>query len=114
MKTSKSQPDLPQPATFNHVNLVAHSDWSKDPAKRWMARAVKRPTGQWYLTDLEKIVQPSQLFSHIQLNILEPGCILAGFDFPIGLPSAYALKAGVMDFLSALPFFGFAEWSKFY
>ncbi len=39
---------------------------------------------------------------------------LIGFDFPIGLPSAYAERAGVHDFLDLLPNLGSGEWSGFY
>jgi hypothetical protein len=42
------------------------------------------------------------------------GCLLLGFDFPIGLPYAYAQKAGLHSFLAALPEFGRGEWHDFY
>jgi hypothetical protein len=41
-------------------------------------------------------------------------CILLGFDFPIGLPFAYAQKAGLHNFVSALPEFGQGIWQDFY
>ena len=41
-------------------------------------------------------------------------CLLVGFDFPIGLPLAFALQAGIPDFLDALPGFGLGEWGEFY
>ncbi|MGH2689872.1 MAG: hypothetical protein ACRDKW_13860, partial [Actinomycetota bacterium] len=39
-----------------------------------------------------------------------PGAVLAGFDFPIGLPAAYAALAGVDDFRAALTGFGTGRW----
>ena len=42
------------------------------------------------------------------------GRVLAGFDFPIGLPAAYAARAGVRDFRAALRRFGRGRWARFY
>ncbi|MBL8229575.1 MAG: hypothetical protein JNL98_13885 [Bryobacterales bacterium] len=39
---------------------------------------------------------------------------LVGFDFPIGVPRAYAERAGITRFLDALPEFGGAAWPRFY
>ncbi|MFZ2097457.1 MAG: hypothetical protein WAV05_12540 [Anaerolineales bacterium] len=58
--------------------------------------------------------KPSSLFFDLKSLIIEPGCILSGFDFPIGIPSAYAAKVGIPNFLSALPLFGQREWANFY
>jgi hypothetical protein len=99
---------------FRHVTLIAHSDWSKEPSKRWMGFACKHSDQRWYISDLVKIDLPPQLFSFLSSKKILPGCILAGFDFPIGLPSAYALKIGITDFLTSLPMFGYFEWENFY
>jgi hypothetical protein len=40
--------------------------------------------------------------------------ILAGFDFVIGLPLAYAQRAGLSSFREALSVFGAGEWESFY
>ena len=40
--------------------------------------------------------------------------VFAGFDFPIGLPEAYALKVGFADFRAALASFGHGRWRSFY
>ena len=42
------------------------------------------------------------------------GSVLAGFDFPIGLPRRYAANAGLSDFRSALAGFGHGRWRDFY
>jgi hypothetical protein len=39
---------------------------------------------------------------------------LVGFDFPIGLPAAYARQVGIVKFREALDKFGFGEWTHFY
>ncbi len=43
-----------------------------------------------------------------------PGTVLVGFDFPIGLPRAYAHVVGIDSFREALPRFGTGQWSRFY
>ena len=40
--------------------------------------------------------------------------IAIGFDFPIGLPAAYARRAGISSFLEVLPKLGHDRWSDFY
>jgi hypothetical protein len=42
------------------------------------------------------------------------GCTLLGFDFPIGLPYIYAQRAGIHNFLAALPEFGQGQWQDFF
>jgi hypothetical protein len=42
------------------------------------------------------------------------GRVVLGFDFPIGLPFAYARRAGLTDFPSPLTVFGTGEWSDFF
>jgi mannose-6-phosphate isomerase-like protein (cupin superfamily) len=42
------------------------------------------------------------------------GCVFAGFDFPIGLPAAYADRAGVSSFRDVLPALGQGEWGRFF
>lgn len=44
----------------------------------------------------------------------ELGLVLLGFDFPIGLPQAYAARAGIDDFLTILPVLGSGQWVNFY
>jgi hypothetical protein len=42
------------------------------------------------------------------------GSVLMGFDFPIGLPAAYARRAGIERFKDVLPELGNGRWSRFY
>jgi hypothetical protein len=42
------------------------------------------------------------------------GCVLLGFDFPIGLPLAYAQRAGISSFRGVLPQLGSGAWGRFY
>jgi hypothetical protein len=85
--------------------LVVHADWSVHPGKRWMARAVRRPGGG-YLASAPGPAGPLGAFWGGLAADAGAGAILVGFDFPIGLPAAYARRAGFVDFLEALDGFG--------
>jgi hypothetical protein len=93
--------------------LVVHADWSVHPGKRWMAQAVRRPGGGY----LALPPAPVGALEGFWLRLGETGRdgpILAGFDFPIGLPAAYAKQAGIEDFAKALAGFGEGRWRDFY
>ncbi len=103
-----------QPATFKHVTVISHADWSKDPAKRWAAMAVLQPDQHWLAVELYNVRDPEDYIKRLISLRSTSGCILAGFDFPIGLPSAYAAQAGINSFLNALPTLGHGVWDEFY
>ena len=42
------------------------------------------------------------------------GCAIVGFDFPIGLPVAYAERAGIGSFREVLPELGRGDWHRFF
>ncbi len=99
---------------FEHVTLIAHADWSKNPDKRWMAIAVMQADRRWLVCELSKVHEPSSLFLVLKSHQIEPSCIMVGFDFPIGIPYSYAYKAGIIDFLATLALFEHNEWDQFY
>jgi Protein of unknown function (DUF429) len=45
----------------------------------------------------------STLFDRLRARAAEQACVFVGFDFPIGLPAAYARRAGIESFREALP-----------
>lgn len=92
--------------------LVAHADWSANPAKRWMAVAIRRDRG--YLADAPKPVGDAASLLNSMRDRAAGATILVGFDFPIGVPSAYAKGARIPNFLDALKFFGRGDWACFY
>jgi hypothetical protein len=55
-----------------------------------------------------------QFHAQLKLETKKGACLLVGFDFPIGLPLAYASRVGIRDFLEALAGFGQGEWGEFY
>lgn len=91
--------------------LVAHADWGSDRRKRWLTRAVRQPNGVYRAHAPEPVGDPATLFQRLM-----PTCssIFIGFDFPIGLPIAYARRAGIDDFVTFLAQAGHSNWSTFY
>lgn len=68
-----------------------------------------------YLVDAPRMVGClSSYFRRLRGNLEADAAVLAGFDFPIGLPARYAAKVGLTDFVDALPGFGRGEWDDFY
>lgn len=96
--------------------MIVHADWSKDARKRWMARAVMNEYGI-YRAFSPKIVGNTILFvEQLIAEVKRGGSVLIGFDFPIGVPVAYASlpEVDIDDFRQALPRFGLGTWADFY
>jgi hypothetical protein len=81
--------------------LVAHADWSIRPNKRWLAVATLQPNRS-YRAHASRTVGPLETFWERFGRQAGSGPALLGFDFPIGLPRAYAERAGIADFVVAL------------
>lgn len=93
--------------------LVAHADWGSAVGKRWLARARLLADGR-YLAEAPQPVGPLDRLLPQLVDDTNDGTVLLGFDFPIGLPAAYAQRAGVDNFLEALPGLGKDSWADFY
>ena len=94
--------------------VVAHADWSVDPAKRWVAVAVLAQDGR-YRAAAPRPVGPLDAFlDGLGAQGGDGPCILLGVDFPIGLPAAYAARAGLDDFTAVLPRLGRGRWRDFF
>ncbi len=93
--------------------VVAHCDWSMYPSKRWMAVAV-RQSGGWRISEPEPVGDTSSLFSRLAERKQSDGSVLAGFDFPIGLPAKYGALTGLSDFNEAIRQFGRGDWPDWY
>src|SRR5688500_7779849 len=76
--------------------IVLHADWSAHPAKRWLAAAALRADGRYRLLPTARIGPREGLWRSLEETGGAPA--LLGFDFPIGLPAAYAERAGIDDF----------------
>ena len=91
--------------------LLVHADWSVDPRKRWMATA--EWTGREYRIDAPTPVGDATTLVP-RMRAHAAGGLLLGFDFPIGLPRAFAQRAGLHDFPTALRAFGHGRWADVY
>ena len=100
--------------THVQPDLVVHADWSKDPKKRWFAAAALEADGHYLVSAPTEVGCLSSYFRRLRGNVDSDAAVLAGFDFPIGLPARYAAKVGLTDFVDALPGFGCGEWDEFY
>lgn len=92
------------------VDLLVHADWSVSPNKRWAARA--EWTAGWTVTSVEP-VGPTPVFVADLLTSAVTRRVLAGFDFPIGLPNSYGAKTGEADFSTFLEWMGAGRWARF-
>ncbi len=82
--------------------LVVHADWSMSPKKRWMVMALHQ-SGLYTIYAPELVGALDTFFAGLLGKVQDSQAVLAGFDFPIGLPQAYAELVGVRDFITALP-----------
>jgi hypothetical protein len=89
-------------------DMIVHADWSVNTSKRWAAVA-RREGGHWHLSDAEPAWMADRL-----LHAASQQRVLAGFDFPIGVPAHWAKKAGIQSFMSLLPILGTGEWAQFF
>lgn len=95
--------------------IVAHFDWGINPDNRKGVIA-KLKEGVYHVTRSFDPGPAGQLFG----QLLDRGDrVLAGFDFPIGIPQAYCNlqpvnNAGVDCFLDLLPLVGHGQWQQFF
>lgn len=94
--------------------IVVHADWSVDPAKRWGARAVRMADGGYAALAPEPVGSLEDFLPGLLAAAGPGGTVFAGFDFPLGLPRAYAQAAKIDDFAAALTGFGRGGWRDFY
>ena len=101
--------------------VIAHADWGTDRRKRQvaMARLVPGTAGsgpRYLVTSLapapDALGQEGDLLQELRVAAL-PGQAMVGFDFPIGLPRAYAKAAGISSFPEFLNALGSPPWKDF-
>src|SRR5690606_33770734 len=69
--------------------------------------------GSYHVAAPEGVGAPATLLRRL-CDRADGAPVLVGFDFPIGLPSAYARHAGIQRFQEVLPAFGTGRWERFY
>jgi hypothetical protein len=104
----KPRPVLQAPA------LVAHADWSIDPRKRAIARAMRTADGSYIALAPEPVSDLGDLFARLKAAAGIGETAFIGFDFPLGVPMAYAKSARIDRFMTVLPKFGRGAWKHFY
>jgi hypothetical protein len=97
-------------ASMMPFRSLFHADWSVDAKKRWVTHSARTDTG-WQV-EAPRLVGNVIAFVSELFSAAPP--VLAGFDFPIGLPLAYGEQTGFADFSTALQAFGTGEWAEFY
>ena len=75
---------------------------------------MSRQGDHWTIGSPELVGETSRLFSRLQQRSKAGGSVLAGFDFPIGLPTAYGSQTGFSGFREALQHLGTGKWSTWY
>lgn len=109
------KPDGHRPFGVNPERLgctwLVHADWSVQARKRWAAWA-SFSIGRWRVEELEP-VGDLHGFNQRLLGMGASEAVVAGFDFPIGLPSFYGAKTGASDFPSFLQGLDQVRWERF-
>lgn len=86
--------------------LVAHADWGTQPGKRWLACATLAEDGRYRVGSPVPVEAPESLLRSLFAAGGGRGSVLVSFDFPIGLPLAYAQAARIESFVEVLPTLG--------
>lgn len=110
-------PEAPSTATYPPgmlPNLIIHADWGTDPRKRVAVAASLLPGGRYRVDAPRQVRQAGSPRERLGIPAGMPGAVLVGFDFPIGVPAAYAKRAEISSFRDALTRFGEGEWRDFY
>ncbi len=94
--------------------VIAHADWSLNAKKRWVARAVHEGGGHYRVFAPEPVGTLSQFFGSLKKSAKRSGALFVGFDFPLGLPRAYARRAGIDNFRSFLSALDRNPWRQFF
>ncbi len=95
--------------------VVAHADWSVRPGKRWMAcERLNEEDCAYRVSAPEPVGDTSTLLQSLTGRANSSGQVLIGFDFPIGVPFAYAKNAGVESFRGLVSALGSGMWADFY
>ena len=92
-------------------SAVMHADWSIHPKKRWMAKAT-RLGGRWLVEGPWLVPTPADwVAALLGQSAAADASVVVGFDFPIGVPAAYAEVAGIPSFPWLLARLVDPEWA---
>jgi hypothetical protein len=89
---------------------LIHADRGVKPNKRWMAVAVREGDG-WQIAAPKQVPTSDNFLSNC---LLDGASVLAGFDFPIGVPVKFGKQTRFNGFLEALEQFGKNDWTEIF
>ena len=95
---------------INPFRILLHCDWSANAKKRWVSLA-KRIGSIWQIS-APHLVGDTSIF--VDRLFTADGPLIAGFDFPLGLPLADGQVTGLTDFPGVLEVFGQNDWAEFF
>lgn len=94
----------------SNIRLI-HADWSIAADKRWMA-AAERINGRWRIFEIRKVGTADDFVRNL-VSAAQTEPLIAGFDFPIGVPASYGARTGLPNFTALLQSVGKGPWSQF-
>ncbi len=89
---------------------MLHADWSATADKRWVAEATW--SGRGWVVAAPRLVGDCAAF--VATLFTGGTSVLAGFDFPIGLPVAYGRMTGLSGFPAVLDALDRGDWPEFF
>jgi hypothetical protein len=92
---------------------IVHCDSSTSATERWLAAAQWSPNGSYRAAEPIPVGSTDPFFPGLREKA-PIGPILAGFALPIGVPRAYAERAGLGRFPGMLPCLENGLWADFY
>lgn len=99
---------------MNLPSLIVHADWGTDPRKRWQGTANLTAGGRYRVNAAEPVGDTATWLDRLRQRAGADGAILLGLDLPLGVPLAWAERAGIDDFAALLPELGSGPWSDLY
>jgi energy-coupling factor transporter ATP-binding protein EcfA2 len=98
-------------------DIIIAIDWSSQPSARSLTQVkLSLDSGSYEVDETPQVVlSPKTLINHFKAQTAVGAVVLVGFDFPIGLPRAYAVNLQLRNFRAALEEFDKnLAWSQFY
>jgi len=92
---------------------VIHADWSRRAEKRWAGAATLQADNSYFIEKIDPIKCSQILLDEIKQKEKDQTLWL-GFDFPIGLPLAYARRIGCQYFPDFLTQLALPKWRSFF
>ncbi len=97
-------------ASATGFRTVLHADWSVAADKRWVAEATCAQ-GSWTVAAPRPV---GDCAAFVEAMFADRRRVLAGFDFPVGLPVAYGRMTGLDGFPAVLDALGRGDWPDFF